>query len=55
VVVADGAGRYEVRLVKPLAYQVPTSGPVGRLLAAIGKHPWAPRPVQSRRPPVTPA
>lgn len=42
VVVADGAGRYEVRLVKPLAYQVPTSGPVGRLLAAIGKHPWRP-------------
>ncbi|MFL6129182.1 MAG: dioxygenase [Mycobacteriales bacterium] len=42
VVVADGAGRYEVRLVKPLAYQVPTSGPVGRLLAAVGRHPWRP-------------
>ncbi len=42
MVVADGDGRYEVRLVKPLAYQVPTSGPVGRLLAAIGKHPWRP-------------
>jgi catechol 1,2-dioxygenase len=42
VVVADGDGRYEVRLVRPLAYQVPTSGPVGRLLAAIGKHPWRP-------------
>lgn len=42
VVVADAAGRYELRTVKPLAYQVPTSGPVGRLLAMIGKHPWRP-------------
>ncbi len=42
VVVADSDGRYEVRTVKPLAYQVPTGGPVGRLLAALGRHPWRP-------------
>jgi catechol 1,2-dioxygenase len=42
IVVADDAGRYQLTTVKPLAYQVPTSGPVGRLLAMIGKHPWRP-------------
>jgi len=42
IVVADDHGRYGVRVVKPLAYQVPTAGPVGRLLAAIGQHPWRP-------------
>jgi catechol 1,2-dioxygenase len=42
VVVADDTGRYEVVTVKPLAYQVPTGGPVGQLLAVIGQHPWRP-------------
>jgi catechol 1,2-dioxygenase len=42
VVVADERGRYRVRLVRPRAYQVPTSGPVGRLLEAVGQHPWRP-------------
>jgi catechol 1,2-dioxygenase len=42
VVVADDQGRYALRVVKPQAYQVPTSGPVGRLLKAIGQHPWRP-------------
>ncbi|HVQ96470.1 MAG TPA: dioxygenase [Mycobacteriales bacterium] len=42
IVVADSAGRYAVTTVKPLAYQVPTGGPVGRLLALLGRHPWRP-------------
>jgi catechol 1,2-dioxygenase len=42
VVVADERGQYSVRVVKPVAYQVPTSGPVGELLDAIGQHPWRP-------------
>lgn len=42
VVVADAAGRYQVTTVKPVAYQVPTGGPVGRLLAMLGRHPWRP-------------
>lgn len=42
VVVADDNGHYEVRLVRPQPYQVPTSGPVGRLLQSIGQHPWRP-------------
>ncbi len=39
---ADGAGRYEFRTVAPAPYQIPHSGPVGRLLAAVGRHPWRP-------------
>jgi hydroxyquinol 1,2-dioxygenase len=38
----DGAGRY--RATTPLAQPcaVPHDGPVGRLLAALGRHPWRP-------------
>jgi len=39
---ADGAGRYEFRTVAPAPYQIPHSGPVGRFLAAVGRHPWRP-------------
>jgi protocatechuate 3,4-dioxygenase beta subunit len=35
-------GRYEFRTVAPAAYQIPHSGPVGRFLAAVGRHPWRP-------------
>ena len=35
-------GRYEFRTVTPAAYQIPHSGPVGRFLAAVGRHPWRP-------------
>jgi catechol 1,2-dioxygenase len=35
-------GRYELRTVMPAAYQIPHDGPTGRLLAAIGRHPWRP-------------
>jgi catechol 1,2-dioxygenase len=35
-------GRYEFRTVAPAAYQIPHSGPVGRFLEAVGRHPWRP-------------
>ena len=37
---ADGG--YEFRTVAPSAYQIPHDGPVGRFLAAVGRHPWRP-------------
>jgi catechol 1,2-dioxygenase len=37
---ADGTGRYEVRTVRPVPYAIPADGPVGRLLADTGRHPW---------------
>lgn len=38
----DGAGRLRFRCVLPVAYPVPTDGPVGRILSATGRHPWRP-------------
>jgi protocatechuate 3,4-dioxygenase beta subunit len=38
----DAAGRYAVESVRPLHYTVKTDGPVGRLLAALERHPWRP-------------
>jgi catechol 1,2-dioxygenase len=35
-------GGYEFRTVAPAAYQIPHDGPVGRFLAAVGRHPWRP-------------
>ena len=43
-------GRYETRedgsfafvAVRPVAYPIPDDGPVGRMLAATGRHPWRP-------------
>ena len=35
-------GRVGFRSVVPVAYPVPTDGPVGRLLVASGRHPWRP-------------
>ncbi len=35
---ADGS--YELRTVRPVSYPIPTDGPVGRLLAAAGRHAW---------------
>jgi len=40
VYTTDAEGRYEVRTVRPVAYQVPTDGPVGTLLRAEGRHAW---------------
>lgn len=37
---ADDAGRYEVRTVRPVPYSIPADGPVGRLVADTGRHPW---------------
>lgn len=36
----DASGRYEFWTVRPLAYAIPDDGPVGKMLAALGRHPW---------------
>jgi catechol 1,2-dioxygenase len=36
---ADAEGRYALRTVKPRFYPIPDDGPVGRMLAALGRHP----------------
>jgi protocatechuate 3,4-dioxygenase beta subunit len=35
-------GTYEFRSMVPKPYTVPTEGPVGRYLEAVGQHPWRP-------------
>src|SRR5579863_6522058 len=35
-------GRYVIRTVRPVHYQIPTDGPVGKMLAATKRHPWRP-------------
>ncbi len=35
-------GRYAFRGVRPVSYPIPSDGPVGRMLAALGRHPWRP-------------
>ena len=49
-------GRYWFRAVKPKFYPIPDDGPVGKLLRALGRHPYRPahlhfilRPMASRR------
>jgi catechol 1,2-dioxygenase len=37
-----GDGRFFFRTVKPSSYPIPTDGPVGRLLLALGRHPMRP-------------
>ncbi|AYE88237.1 dioxygenase family protein [Sulfitobacter sp. D7] len=37
---ADGA--YAFRGIKPVSYPIPDDGPVGKLLAALGRHPYRP-------------
>ncbi len=39
---ADADGHYELRSVKPSSYPVPSDGPVGRMLNALGRHPYRP-------------
>ena len=36
------SGEYELQTMIPKPYTVPTDGPVGRYLDAIGQHPWRP-------------
>ena len=38
----DEAGRYAFVTVKPLPYSIPTDGPVGRMLDAMGRHAMRP-------------
>lgn len=38
----DAEGHYEFRSVKPTSYPVPSDGPVGRMLNALGRHPYRP-------------
>lgn len=35
-------GRYAFRGIKPVSYPIPDDGPVGEMLAALGRHPWRP-------------
>jgi hydroxyquinol 1,2-dioxygenase len=35
-------GRYAFLAVRPVPYTIPHDGPVGRMLAATGRHPWRP-------------
>ncbi|MEQ1760986.1 MAG: dioxygenase [Vicinamibacterales bacterium] len=38
----DKDGRFLIRTTRPVAYQIPTDGPVGRMLQATGRHGWRP-------------
>ncbi len=38
----DEQGRFSFRAVRPVPYPIPDDGPVGRMLAATGRHPWRP-------------
>ena len=38
----DAEGRFYFRTILPLYYPVPTDGPVGRMLTALGRHPYRP-------------
>ena len=38
----DEDGAYEFQTMAPKPYTIPTDGPVGKLLEAIGQHPWRP-------------
>jgi len=38
----DQDGRYLVVTTRPVAYQIPSDGPVGQMLQATNRHPWRP-------------
>jgi hydroxyquinol 1,2-dioxygenase len=38
----DEDGRFHFRSVLPVPYPIPHDGPVGAMLAALGRHPWRP-------------
>jgi hydroxyquinol 1,2-dioxygenase len=42
VLTSDAQGRVAFRSILPVAYPIPTDGPVGRMLAATARHPWRP-------------
>ena len=35
-------GHYSFRGIKPVSYPIPDDGPVGQMLAHLGRHPWRP-------------
>jgi hydroxyquinol 1,2-dioxygenase len=39
---SDAQGRYHFRSILAEAYPIPHDGPVGRMLQALGRHPWRP-------------
>lgn len=39
---ADAEGRYKIVAIKPVSYPIPDDGPVGRMLRALGRHPYRP-------------
>jgi hydroxyquinol 1,2-dioxygenase len=38
----DNQGRLYFKTILPVAYPIPSDGPVGRMLKALGRHPWRP-------------
>ena len=40
--VTGADGRYSFRGIKPVSYPIPDDGPVGQMLAHLGRHPWRP-------------
>jgi catechol 1,2-dioxygenase len=38
----DERGQFELRTIQPVPYTIPFDGPTGRLLMALGRHPWRP-------------
>jgi len=39
---SDARGRFALRTVRPVSYAIPDDGTVGKMLAALGRHPWRP-------------
>lgn len=39
---SDAEGKYLIRTMRPVHYQIPTDGPVGKMLQATDRHPWRP-------------
>lgn len=48
VMKTDVEGRLRFRSIVPTAYPIPTDGPVGQMLVAMGRHPWRPAHVHFR-------
>src|SRR5262245_3986856 len=42
IFLTNSEGCYRIRTVRPVHYQIPSDGPVGRMLRATGRHPWRP-------------
>ncbi|MCK9508199.1 MAG: intradiol ring-cleavage dioxygenase [Pigmentiphaga sp.] len=42
IIHADANGRYYFKSIRAEAYPIPYDGPVGRMLTALGRHPWRP-------------